>query len=143
VTADPELLPALVRHADDCLAKLQRVDDFRGAVRRLVIESLRGGDASVEGVAARLGMSPRSVQRRLQTLGQPFKDLVAEARLALSKRYLEDPSLSLTDAAFLLGYSDLSAFSRAFRRWTGQSALELRAGLRARVTGERRRNQRT
>lgn len=53
-----------------------------------------------------------------------FKTLVEETRLALAHRYLQDPSLSLTETAHLLGYSDLSAFSRAFRRWTGESAIE-------------------
>jgi hypothetical protein len=48
-------------------------------------------------------------------------DRGGRGRLALAKRYLADPTLSLTDTAFLLGYSDLSAFSRAYRRWTGKS----------------------
>jgi AraC-like DNA-binding protein len=124
-TADPELLPALVRHAEEILAKRREVG-FRATVRRLVAERLRAGEVTVEQVADRLGMSARSVQRRLQEDGVSFKALVDEVRLALSRRYLEDPAITLTEAAFLLGYSDLSAFSRAFRRWTGQSALEFR-----------------
>jgi AraC-like DNA-binding protein len=119
-TADPSLLPALLRHADDVLAR-QRGADVIADVRREVIEAIGRSDASIEGVAAALGLSARSLQRRLGEHDLSFKDVVAEARLALAKRYLGDPSLSLTDAAFLLGYSDLSAFSRAFRRWTGTS----------------------
>jgi AraC-like DNA-binding protein len=130
--ADPELLPILVRHADECLKKLPRSDDFRDGVRRVVIAELGSGDVTIERVADRLGMSARSVQRRLQEDGPSFKDLVAETRLALSRRYLGDPSLTLTEAAYLLGYSDLSAFSRAFRRWTGTSAIEFRRRARQR-----------
>jgi AraC-like DNA-binding protein len=66
------------------------------------------------------------VQRRLAADELSFKAVVDETRLALAERYLADPALSLTETAFLLGYSDLSAFSRAFRRWTGRTALEFR-----------------
>ncbi|HUQ05960.1 MAG TPA: AraC family transcriptional regulator [Kofleriaceae bacterium] len=122
-TADPTLLPTLLRHADDVLARGTRGTrgDVLADVRREVIEALGRGDVSIETVAAALGVAPRSLQRRLHEHELSFKDVVAEARLALARRYLGDPDLSLTDAAFLLGYSDLSAFSRAFRRWTGTS----------------------
>ncbi len=131
-TADDVLLPILLRHADECLARLPAADDFPGEVRRAIAAALGTGDVTVEDIARVLGMSPRSVQRKLQEVEQSFKDIVAETRLALSRRYLEDPALSLTETAFLLGYSDLSAFSRAFRRWTGQSALEFRRARAAR-----------
>jgi AraC-like DNA-binding protein len=119
-TADAGLLPTLLRHADELLAR-RRGEDVIADVRREVIESLGQCEPSIESIAAALGVAPRSLQRRLQAHGRSFKDVVAEARLALARRYLGDPALSLTDAAFLLGYSDLSAFSRAFRRWTGTS----------------------
>jgi len=125
-TADPGLLPILLRHADECLAKIPTADTFQSDVRRLVISSLASGDATIEHVASKLGMSARSIQRRLQTDGGSFKQCVEEARVALSQQYVSDPAITLTEAAFLLGYSDLSAFSRAFRRWMGKSAIEFR-----------------
>lgn len=91
--------------------------------------ALGSGELTIDAVAAQHGISPRSLQRRLREHGLSFKELVAETRLALSRRYLEDTSISLTEAAFLLGYADLSAFSRAFRRWTGQSALAFRRAM--------------
>jgi AraC-like DNA-binding protein len=124
--ADPGLLPILLRHADECLAKMPSADDFVGNVRRLVVANLSSGDVTIEDIAARVGLSARSLQRRLQDSGSSFKDVVDEARLALARRYLEDPKLTLTEAAFLLGYSELSAFSRAFRRWTGTTAVAYR-----------------
>jgi len=99
----------------------RRGTDVIADVRREVIEAIGQGEASIEVVAEALALSPRSLQRRLREHDLSFKDVVAEARLALAHRYLDDPTISLTDAAFLLGYSDLSAFSRAFRRWTGAS----------------------
>lgn len=121
--ADPQLLPILLAHAE---ASLPRTDDFIGSVRRLVIAGISGGEASADAIATRLGLAARSLQRRLAAEGVSFTEIVDEARLALAHRYIDDRGLSLTEAAFLLGYSDLSAFSRAFRRWTGSSPVAYR-----------------
>ena len=125
-SADPGLLPVLVRHATDCLAQLPRAGEFTDEARAAVVAAIGTGDPTIDAVATRLGSSARSVQRRLQLAGVSFKEIVDEARLDLARRYLADPSLSLTETAFLLGYSDLSAFSRAFRRWTGTTAIDYR-----------------
>ncbi len=127
-SADPELLPIMLRHADERLAAVPKGQDFAAHVTSIVMSLMRTGDATIEQVAMRLGSSPRTIQRRLQDRGLSFHDVVANARLEVSCRYLKDPSLTMTDVAFLLGYSDLSAFSRAFRRWTGVSATEYRRG---------------
>jgi AraC-like DNA-binding protein len=125
VSADTGLLPHLLRHAEDCLARMPS-DDEDDDVRRAVIAAISAGDPAIEPVAERVGQSPRSLQRALAAAGTSFKQLVDDTRLDLAKRYLADPSLSLTETAFLLGYSDLSAFSRAFKRWTDVSPLEFR-----------------
>jgi len=128
--ADAGLLPILVEQANACLpAHLHR--DVHDHARRIVASSLRSGDVSIEHVATQLGTSARTLQRRLQDRGGSFKQLVADTRLALARDYLADHALSLTDAAYLLGYSELSAFSRAFRRWTGESALAFRRRRRS------------
>ena len=132
--ADSALLPILVQSANAALPANVHDHGFDYQVRRIVAASLRSGEVTIERIATRLGTSARTIQRRLQDRGQSFKDLVAETRLALSRRYLENSSMSLTDTAFLLGYSDLSAFSRAFRRWTGVSALEFRRRAAANKT---------
>lgn len=124
--ADASLLPILAQSANAVLAANVGEQSVDYQVRRAVAASLRSGEVSIERIAMRLGTSARTIQRRLKDRGKSFKDLVAETRLALSQRYLEHSSMSLTDTALLLGYSDLSAFSRAFRRWTGISALEFR-----------------
>jgi AraC-like DNA-binding protein len=124
--ADPALLPILLRHADDCLARMPRADDLTADVRAAIAAALRDGDASIATVAAGLATTPRTLQRRLAEQGQRFAAVVDATRLALARRYLADPALTLTETAFLLGYHDLSAFSRAFRRWTGETALAAR-----------------
>jgi AraC-like DNA-binding protein len=125
-SADPALLPIILRAADEQLTKVPSAYDFADHVARIVMSSLSTGGVTIEYVASRLGSSPRTIQRRLHDRGLSFNDVVANTRLELSRRYLADPSLTLTDVAFLLGYSDLSAFSRAFRRWTGRTAIEFR-----------------
>ncbi len=120
VTADPGLLPYLLRHAEDCLARMPNEDDD---LRRAVIAAISAGDPDIDHVATRVGRSARSLQRDLAAAGTSFKTVVDDTRLDLAKRYLADPKLSLTETAFLLGYSDLSAFSRAFRRWTGETPI--------------------
>jgi AraC-like DNA-binding protein len=103
-------------------------------VRRAVIAAISTGDPTIDNVAGRLGQSVRSLQRRLQA-DRSFKELVEETRLDLAQRYLADPELTLTETAFLLGYSDLSAFSRAFKRWTGKTALDVRRANQTEPTG--------
>ena len=126
-TADPGLFPILVRHADECLAKLPPLeDDTLGEVRRLVASMLGNTTITIEDVAARMTTSVRTVQRQLQEHGQSFKHLVDDVRATMAQRHVADPAVTMTEAAFLLGYSDLSSFSRAFRRWTGQSAQAYR-----------------
>jgi AraC-like DNA-binding protein len=124
--SDSTLLPILMQSADAALSANVGEQAVDYQVRRVVAASLRSGEVSIERIAMRLGTSVRTIQRRLKERGKSFKELVAETRLSVSRRYLEQSTMSLTDAALLLGYSDLSAFSRAFRRWTGISALEFR-----------------
>lgn len=127
VAADAALLPILVRHADECIARLPPLDDdVLGEARRLVASLLGASAISVDDVATRLGTSARSFQRHLRTEHVSFKQLVDEVRLGMARRHLADPAMSLTETAFMLGYSELSAFSRAFRRWTGTSAQAYR-----------------
>ncbi len=120
--ANAGLLPALVRSANASLPR----EAFDDRLRGVLALSLRGGEIDLERVASRLGIGVRTLQRRLQTRGKSFQGLVDETRLAQSRRYLADASMPLTEIAFALGYSELSAFSRAFRRWTGQTAIEVR-----------------
>jgi AraC-like DNA-binding protein len=88
-------------------------------VRREVMTLLGPSEPTLEAVAARLHVSPRQLQRRLAEGGSSFSALVADARRALAELYLERGTMNVTEVAYLLGYSEPSAFSRAFKRWTG------------------------
>lgn len=92
--------------------------------RQALLESLPSGAPTRPQIAKRLAMSPRSLQRMLAAEGSSFTELLAEARLTLAKNYLDEGRLPVTEIAFVLGFADTSAFSRAFRRWTGLAPSE-------------------
>ncbi|HWO08502.1 MAG TPA: helix-turn-helix transcriptional regulator, partial [Polyangiaceae bacterium] len=77
-------------------------------------------------IARRLGLGERTLQRRLRDEGTSFAALLDEARAELARSYLGDSKLAIFEVAYLLGYSEPSAFNRAFRRWTGKSPREYR-----------------
>ncbi len=126
--SDPAKIPVLARH----LARLSRDSfqtEFLNRVQEEVRRTLPEGHARVEEVAARLGMAPITLYRRLRDHGIEFSDLVRGCRYESALRYVRDPGLPLTDVALLLGYSELSSFSRAFRQWVGVSPTRFRRSM--------------
>jgi len=104
----------------------ERAGDWLEQVRRTIASSVCDGQPRIGGVARRLGLSVRTLQRRLGERGVAFRAVVEDVRRELAVRYIADRRTPLTDVAFLVGYSELSAFGRAFRRWTGSSPLAMR-----------------
>jgi len=123
---DPQLFRILESHAAKVLAETPLTASLRDRVRREVITRLRDGEPSVEDIARALATSERSLQRKLQAEGISFRDVVDEARHKLAIVYLGDRTLSMTDVACLLGYSEAAAFTRAFKRWTGRAPSQAR-----------------
>jgi DNA-binding LytR/AlgR family response regulator len=103
-------------------------------LQRLLEEELRGGKPTLEHLAARLHMSPRTLHRRLGEEGSGFRRVLAQLRRELAARHLRDVRLPLGEIAFLLGFSEASAFHRAFRRWTGWPPLAYRRAHAAAAT---------
>jgi AraC-like DNA-binding protein len=123
--ADPQLVTVHESVIERYLAGLDR-SDVVNRVRVEITDELPSGGVSEESVAQALNMSKRTLHRKLQEHGETFRSLMEGVRRGLVVGYLEDDTLSLTEIAFLLGYSDASAFSRAFRRWFGRSPSEIR-----------------
>jgi AraC-like DNA-binding protein len=131
-TADDRLLEVLTGYCREILARhRQRSPELRHQIERHLIDLLPRGEASAARVARELGMSVRTLSRKLQADGASFAAILDELRTDLASRYLEDRTIPLADVAYLLGYSDLSAFSRAFKRRTGRSPGQMRQGERA------------
>lgn len=118
-SADGTLFEMLKRVADDRLGRLRRRTDAQilNAVRARLDGQIRLGRTSLREMATALGISQRTLQRKLTDAGATFGGLVDEVRREQAMRYVRDSSLSLTEVAFLLGYSDQSAFNHAFRKW--------------------------
>lgn len=124
--------PHLVRMLDDqCRAQLQRrqVSGVSGQVRQQLLGEL-GLVASLEDVASALAMSSRSLRRKLDQEGTSFRTLVEEERRQLALQLLEGSDMKLDELAVHLGYTDTASFTRAIRRWTGQSAGQYRKAHR-------------
>ena len=137
VTLDAEQLSRPTLLADDGLSTylLAQLDDLRAqaadrslvaVVRGVVADTLADGQPSKSDIARRLGMSERTLHRRLADDGANFQTLVTEARRDAAESLLLSSGHSLADVAFLTGFGDQTAFSRAFKRWTGLTPAEYR-----------------
>ncbi len=109
------------------LAQLDR-DNIPGRVTAAIMEQLPSGRISDESVAESLHMTPRTLHRRLKDDGESFRSLLKAVRRDLARQYVADNSLTLTEITFLLGFSEMSSFSRAFKNWYGHSPSEARQG---------------
>ena len=128
VTANSYLNDLLVKYCEEALSQRHtRSASFRSDVENAIVPLLPHGKARVEEIARRVGMSQRTVARRLSVEGVTFTRLLELLRFNLAKRYLTEGSLPISELAWLLGYQEASAFSHAFKRWTGHTPREARA----------------
>jgi AraC-like DNA-binding protein len=120
-SADPNLSEVLDRHVRELLARLPTSLRFADRVRKALTDAFRSGPPTLAGLARRLGVSERTLQRRLREEGTTLQVLTDDVRHELSLEYLRDATLSVSEVGQRVGYSSLAAFSRAFRRWRGVS----------------------
>lgn len=125
--ADASLFEVLDQHAALLLAKLPPASPLLAALREAITAELRDGEATLARVGKRLGMSGRTLQRRLDEQQLEFRAVVDEVAAELAKAWLHDRALAIGEVAFLLGFADQSAFTRAFKRWTGLTPGRWRA----------------
>lgn len=125
---DDALLDLMEQQARTLLAQLPAGDELEREVRQAITRQLQSGEPSLEPIAAAMHITPRTLHRRLSDRGLQFRQLCDDTRRQLAENHLRDPRLSLAEVAWLLGYSEHSAFTRAFRRWTGVSPQQWRSG---------------
>ncbi|MCB9595351.1 MAG: AraC family transcriptional regulator ligand-binding domain-containing protein [Sandaracinaceae bacterium] len=119
-TADTTLARYLGAQAEQMLEELPTTDDEVAPIRAAVSDAIRRGEVPTQGqIAKSLGLSVRTLQRRLAAVDSSFTLLLDEVRYAFAKLYLGRRELSNQEVAFMLGYAETSAFYRAFRRWAG------------------------
>lgn len=116
----------LSEHAEALLAELQASKLVRGRVESLLMPLLHTGEVRIDAVAGRMGLSRQTLYRRLRAEGVTFERVLDELRHRLARHYLAGGKVSVNETAYLVGFSDPAAFSRAFKRWTGVSPREAR-----------------
>jgi len=103
--------------------------DIVQQVQSIILDNLPDGQVSDKLVASKLNLSERSLQRRLKEHKTTFRFLLDGMREMVAKQYIKNPVNRMSDIAFLIGFSEQSAFSRAFKKWTGKSPVEYRNSL--------------
>jgi AraC-like DNA-binding protein len=132
VSADPYLNKLLIKYCEEALAHRETTrSSFGTSVENAIAVLLPHGRAQISQVARKLGMSQRTLRRRLASEGLTFTGVLNSLRSDLAKRHLGDRSLSISKIAWLLGYSDVSAFSTAHKRRTGMTPQASRRHLHA------------
>ncbi|MBB4864891.1 AraC-like DNA-binding protein [Pseudomonas nitritireducens] len=128
--ADPRTHKSLLLEADLQLGRSYAPLSVIGRVRALLVEHMPGGEVSLEGLASELAMSPRTLQRKLAAEGESFSQVLETMRMELADHYLRRTDSSVMEIALLLGFSQASAFSHAFRQARGISPADFRKTLR-------------
>ena len=126
--ADEVLCALLERQAIVALARFPQVSNFAETARQQVERLLPEGAVSANAVAGALGLSDRTLRRRLRECGVSYQQLLDAVRCDLARRALARPGTSVGEVAYALGFSDTSAFHKAFRRWTGKRPSDLVGG---------------
>lgn len=129
VSADAALAGVARRRLEKMLSQLPGLDESAATrVRRLVLETLTHGEPTARAASQALGVSERTLHRRLREERTSFRRILDQVRHELATSLLDDRTVGIAEIAFILGYSEPAAFHRSFRRWTGQTPLTFRRG---------------
>jgi AraC-like DNA-binding protein len=134
---DPEWMDVRLSGSNEQLAQLNEhivvkylahanKTDIVNRCKAAIIDALGSGNVTETKVAEQLHMTPRNLHRKLQKEETSFKLLLNEVRQDLALQYIQDRSMTLTEISFMLGFSEVSSFSRAYKNWTGKSPSEVR-----------------
>jgi AraC-like DNA-binding protein len=127
IHSDPYLNDLLLKYCEAALAgRRGNTSQFRTRVENAISSVLPHGRVFVEDVARSLGMSERTLARKLSDEGLNFTEILQQLRRDLAVRYLDDRKLHVSKIAWLLGFHEVSAFTHAFKRWTGKTPRQMR-----------------
>ena len=116
----------LSERADALFKQLENSTSTRGRVESLMLPMLHTGDANMDSIAGKLALSRQTMFRKLKAEGTNFQRVLDELRHRMALHYLGGKKVSVNQTAYLVGFSDPAAFSRAFKRWTGSSPRMMR-----------------
>jgi AraC-like DNA-binding protein len=129
-SANRELAVSSDQILEGMIKELKKTDII-GQVKRAIIDDLPSGTPSEEDIARQVFVSSRTLQRKLADEGSNFRTLLLEVRRELAEKYIADKTMPLAEISYMLGFSDSSSFSRAFKRWTGDSPANFRSNISA------------
>jgi AraC-like DNA-binding protein len=124
--ADPHLYKVVVLAAKRALAEREQTADTLFSLISYISAGLPHGDVSIGGAAKAMGLSRHGLRRQLEQARTTFRDLLDQTRKAMADHYINETTLPMTEIAFLLGFSELSAFSRAGKSWFGEAPRDMR-----------------
>lgn len=124
ITANPDLSRMYDQLTEDYLKKIDRAD-FPGRVHNELVKLLPTGVSGKDQVAQALNMSTRTLYNKLESAGTTYREVLDDTRRSLAEEYIRQ-DLPIYEIAYLIGFSDTANFSRAFKKWTGQSPVEFR-----------------
>ena len=116
------------------LSKLDALATTSERVRGILLENLPSGEASIENIASRLALTPRTLQRRLKSEEKSFKEILNQVRQELAEYYVGETKITYAEVAFLIGFEETSSFYRAFKGWTGKTPETYRASFKLETT---------
>jgi len=119
--ANASMFEVFDRQANELIENFDNKNTLSWKVQKLIAENLNGASLTIEQTAKELAMSTRSLQNKLKEESTSYQEIVNRVRQDLAEKYIRQGIASLADIAFLLGYSEVSAFSRSFKKWTGIS----------------------
>ena len=127
IHADPYLNNLLLKYSEAAITdRRDNVSHLRTKVENAISSLLPHGRVVVDHVARNLGMTKRTLARKLSDEGLNFTEVLQQLRRDVAVRYLDDPKLDISKIAWLLGFNEVSAFTRAFKRWTGKTPSQMR-----------------
>jgi AraC-like DNA-binding protein len=129
---DAALSDFLTAHLETEIGSLRDDPSLRAALLRRLTPALSNGAPQAADIARHMGMSERTLYRRLADEGLTFREVLTEAQSSLAQDLLRDGGASIAEIAFLTGFSEQSTFSRAFKRWVGQAPAQFRQQAAAR-----------
>lgn len=121
ITANNIMLDYLEPQLKERLAENMISESFTGLVRQKLYQAIPSGEFSIEDIAQTLGISSRTLQRNLSSEGTKFNQELQTVQKLLALSYLKKSGISTDEVAYLVGYAEVSSFSRAFKKWTGKT----------------------
>ncbi|MFC3903449.1 AraC-type DNA-binding protein [Acinetobacter marinus] len=121
LTANPTMWSFFEPNLRQSLANLDDTIPTQDKVKAILLESLPAGFSRIEDIADRLALSKRTLQRLLEDEQTNFQSILDDTRLSLAEHYLSQSSISPSEVSYLLGFQEVNSFSRAFKKWTGET----------------------